>query len=106
MPAPPFWALSSEPQMRNTPMRFARMRKRKYSGKLWTTSGDISAILKMMTTAGAFSFSLIYSIQIDGSDAREGILSDSNALSCLNLLGKPFKRFGTVSGNLTQGACR
>ena len=58
MPAPPFWALSSEPQMRNTPMRFARMRKRKYSGKLWTTSGDISAILKMMTTAGDFSFSL------------------------------------------------
>jgi len=75
-------------------MRFARMRERKCSGKPWITYGDISAILEMMTTAGDFSFSLIYSIQIDGSDAREGILSDSNALFCLNLLGKPLKGFG------------
>lgn len=87
-------------------MRFARMRERKYSGRLWIASGDISAILEMMTPAGDFSFSLIYSIQFDGSDAREGSLTDSNGRYPLNLLGKPLKRFGVVTGNLTQGASR
>jgi hypothetical protein len=106
VPAPPLLALSSEPQMRNTPMRFVRMRKRKCSGKLWITSRDISALPEMMTTAGELSISLIYSKQIDGSNAREGILQDFNGLFCLNPLGKPLKRFGAVTGNLTLGACR
>lgn len=50
-----------------------------------------------MKTAGDISFSLINSIQIDGSDAREGILNDFKGRFRLNLLGKPLKGFGAVT---------
>ena len=55
----------------------------------------------MMTTSGDISFSLIYSIQIDGSDARERILEDFNGLIRLNLLGKLLKAFGIPTPKLT-----
>jgi hypothetical protein len=56
----------------------------------------MSALLQMMTTAGDFSFSLIYSVQNDGSDARQGIVADSSCLTFLNQLGKFLKGFGIL----------
>jgi hypothetical protein len=101
VPAPSLLTLFAHPYLRIRKCALRGCVNAKFPWKHRLTPGGIWSQLKMMTTADAFSITLIYSIQIDGSDTREGILQDFNGPFCLNLLGKPLKGFGAVTGNLT-----